>query len=85
MWTNAFAYVGGKTTGYKGGNFALVGPHWQGKLPGAECEERRRPAAIGVHAWLPGKSMAFPSGPRTYDRLHVARAVSTTNCLGGAS
>ena len=33
MWTNAFAYVGGKTTGYKGGNFALVGPHWQGKLP----------------------------------------------------
>lgn len=33
MWTNAFAYVGGKTTGYKGGKFALVGPGWKGELP----------------------------------------------------
>jgi hypothetical protein len=33
MWTNAFACVGGKATGYKGGKFALVGPGWQGKLP----------------------------------------------------
>lgn len=33
MWTNAFAYVGGKATGYKGGTFALVGPNWQGSLP----------------------------------------------------
>lgn len=33
MWTNAFAYVGGKSTGYKGGKFALVGPGWQGELP----------------------------------------------------
>jgi hypothetical protein len=33
MWTNAFAYVGGKTTGYKGGRFALVGPGWKGSLP----------------------------------------------------
>lgn len=33
MWTNAFAYVGGKSTGYKGGKFALVGPNWKGNLP----------------------------------------------------
>ena len=33
MWTNAFAYVGGRTTGYKGGKFALVGPGWAGRLP----------------------------------------------------
>lgn len=33
MWANAFAYVGGMATGYKGGTFALVGPGWQGKLP----------------------------------------------------
>ncbi len=33
MWTNAFAYVGGKTTGYKGGTFALTGPGWKGDLP----------------------------------------------------
>ena len=33
MWTNAFAYVGGKTTGFKGGRFVLVGPAWSGTLP----------------------------------------------------
>jgi hypothetical protein len=33
MWTNAFAYVGGVATGYKGGTYALVGPGWQGQLP----------------------------------------------------
>jgi hypothetical protein len=33
MWTNDFAYVGGKTTGYDGGTFALVGPGWKGSLP----------------------------------------------------
>jgi hypothetical protein len=33
MWANAFAFVGGVATGYKGGTFALVGPDWQGKLP----------------------------------------------------
>jgi hypothetical protein len=33
MWTNAFACVGGKATGYKGGKFALVGPGWKGNLP----------------------------------------------------
>ncbi len=33
MWTNAFAYVGGKATGYKGGKYALVGPGWRGTLP----------------------------------------------------
>jgi hypothetical protein len=33
MWANAFAYVGGMATGYKGGTFALVAPGWHGKLP----------------------------------------------------
>jgi hypothetical protein len=33
MWTNAFAYVGGVATGYRGGRFALVGPGWHGELP----------------------------------------------------
>jgi DNA sulfur modification protein DndE len=33
MWTNAFAYVGGVETGYKGGTFVLVGPGWRGPLP----------------------------------------------------
>lgn len=33
MWTNAFAYIGGKATGYKGGRFVLTAPGWEGKLP----------------------------------------------------
>lgn len=33
MWTNAFAYIGGKATGYKGGTYALVGPGFTGELP----------------------------------------------------
>jgi DNA sulfur modification protein DndE len=33
MWTNAFAYIGGKATGYKGGQFVLTGPGWEGTLP----------------------------------------------------
>jgi hypothetical protein len=33
MYTNAFAYAGGKATGYTGGKFALVGPGWKGQLP----------------------------------------------------
>ena len=28
-----FAYVGKRTTGSKAGSFAIVGPHWKGKLP----------------------------------------------------
>jgi hypothetical protein len=52
MWTNAFAYIGGKATGYKGGTFALVGPGWKGELPadvtridseeGAQCHRAGR-------------------------------------------
>lgn len=33
MYTNSFAYVGGATSGYKGGKFAIVGPGWKGTLP----------------------------------------------------
>jgi hypothetical protein len=28
-----FAYIGTRTTGQNGGNFAIVGPNWKGKLP----------------------------------------------------
>jgi hypothetical protein len=33
MYTNAFAYAGGVSTGYGGGTFALIGPGWKGELP----------------------------------------------------
>lgn len=33
MWTNAFSYPVGGASGYKDGNYALVGPGWKGTLP----------------------------------------------------
>ncbi len=33
MWTNAFAYIGGKATGYSGGQFLLTPPDWSGEVP----------------------------------------------------
>ena len=33
MYSNAFAYPAGGTSGYKGGKFAFVGPGWKGALP----------------------------------------------------
>src|SRR5262249_5228670 len=34
MWTDVFCVVGSRTTGSKGGNFAIVAPDWKGTLPG---------------------------------------------------
>jgi len=33
MSSDNFAYVGKRTTGGRSGSFAIVGPHWAGKLP----------------------------------------------------
>lgn len=32
-WTNVFAAIGTSTTGQQAGNYALVGPDWNGELP----------------------------------------------------
>lgn len=40
MWTNTFAYVGGKTTGYGGGKFLLTGSGWKGEIPSGLKEIR---------------------------------------------
>jgi len=59
MWTNAFAYVGGNATGYKGGRFALVGPGWQGKLPAGvrriDCPTPWVLIQPRVHVYVDGK------------------------------
>ena len=47
MYSNAFAYAGGKATGYKGGKFALVGPGWKGQLP-RQCKAHRLPDEVGA-------------------------------------
>jgi hypothetical protein len=33
MWTDSFAGIGKRTTGTRPGDFAVVGPGWQGDLP----------------------------------------------------
>lgn len=59
MWTNAFAYVGGKATGYKGGKFALVGPGWKGDLPSGvqriDCPTSWVLLQPRVHIYVDGK------------------------------
>lgn len=59
MWTNAFAYIGGKTTGYKGGKFALIGPGWKGSLPSGvqriDCPTRWVLVQPRVHIYSAGK------------------------------
>ncbi|MEA3450441.1 MAG: DUF1254 domain-containing protein [Bacteroidota bacterium] len=32
-WTNAFAYVGKRSTGNEAANYVIVGPNWKGNLP----------------------------------------------------
>ena len=73
MYTNAFAYVGGLATGYKGGKFALVGPGFKGKT------SRWRPTHRLPHA-LDADSASRPrhqpggsvSGPEGHARDHGA-------------
>jgi hypothetical protein len=59
MWTNAFAYVGGKSTGYAGGTFALVAPNWQGQLPDGvrriDCPTPWVLIQPRVHIYIDGK------------------------------
>ncbi|MEP7182063.1 MAG: DUF1254 domain-containing protein [Betaproteobacteria bacterium] len=47
-WTNVVASLGTRTTGTASGKFAIVGPHWKGKLPGGVFEVRS-PTEL---AWL---------------------------------
>ena len=60
MYSNAFAYAGGKATGYKGGKFALVGPGWKGQLPAGvkriDCPTRWVLLQPRVHLYHNGKA-----------------------------
>ena len=50
MWTNAFAYPAGGTSGYKGGKFALVGPGLERRASGWRETHRRSDALGGITA-----------------------------------
>ena len=72
MWTNAFAYIGGKATGYKGGTFALVGPGWKGELPaGVTRIDSPTPWVLiqpRVHVYVGGK-LNLPLAKKVLDAI----------------
>jgi hypothetical protein len=49
-----FAYVGTRTTGTAAGSFAIVGPHWQGTLPGDVTE---LPRSDTLWAYVLGRTL----------------------------
>ncbi len=59
-WTNVVASLGPRTTGTGKGRFAIVGPHWKGKLPGGVFEVRS-PTEL---AWLFGRIQAVGGADR---------------------
>jgi hypothetical protein len=64
MWTDVFSVVGSRTTGSKAGDFALVAPGWQGKLPEGMTEIVAPTSII----WILGRTQT--NGPADYDNVH---------------
>lgn len=67
-WTNVIASPGKRTTGTGPGNFAIVGPGWNGTLP-PNVTEIRCPTNI---AWIIGRTQT--NGPADYDAVHAIQA-----------
>jgi len=59
-WTNVVGSPGKRTTGTEAGNFAIVGPNWQGTLPGG-VKEVKSPTNTAIVA---GRTQA--NGPADY-------------------
>jgi hypothetical protein len=64
MWTDSFAGVGKRTTGTGPGDFAVVGPGWQGELP----QGLQRINAPTPFVWVIGRTRT--DGPQDYDTVH---------------
>lgn len=64
MWTDVFAAPGSRTSGTKAGDFAIVGPRWNGKLPDG-VERLRCPTNIG---WIIGRTQT--NGKADYENVH---------------
>jgi hypothetical protein len=63
-WTNVFASPGKRTTGNRRGDFAIVGPGWNGNLP-AGIQEIKSPTNM---VWLIGRTQT--DGKDDYANVH---------------
>jgi hypothetical protein len=68
-YSNVFASIGSRTTGTSEGNFAIVGPHWHGRLPAPVSGVVRAPTNI---VWLIGRTLV-------HGQADLANAVAVTN------
>lgn len=75
MWTDVFASPGKRTTGTGAQVFAIVGPHWAGKLP-PNMKSYRSPTAIG---WIIGRTQT--NGVADFPAVHKFQAGLTTTTL----
>src|SRR6478736_10339001 len=67
MWTDVFASPGWRTTGTKVGNFLLVPPGWNGKVPA----DFTRINAPTPYVWIIGRTKT--DGPADYAAVHAVQ------------
>jgi hypothetical protein len=67
MWTDVFASPGWRTTGTKAGNFLLVPPGWNGKVPA----DFTRINAPTPYVWIIGRTKT--DGPADYAAVHAVQ------------
>src|SRR5207302_8209497 len=75
LWTDVFASPGKRTTGTGPQRYAIVGPHWQGRLPDG-VEMRRSPTGVG---WIIGRTQT--NGPEDFANVHKFQAKLTATPL----
>ena len=75
-WTYNFAYVGRRTTGTKEGNFAIVGPGWEGTLP----KNVKRIDAPTNTVWLIGRTLV--KSQQEVEEVHALTKQFTLTPLG---
>lgn len=64
-WTNVIASPGTRTTGNSAGNFAIVGPNWDGQLP-ANIQKIQSPTNM---VWIIGRT--FSRGGKDFEVVHA--------------